>query len=96
MEVVRRLRKEKLMSTLTLKTLRWLDIDAVNSSRDCIGPKMRRNRGRQKKGAGDFNDVPVLVFGNAILGVSTGTRELGKSALIREKLTERSRHVFST
>jgi hypothetical protein len=91
MSIPRRAREQTLARTMTLKKSGGLKVDKVDSRGDSLSPKVWRNMGSKKKSASGLNDMAMLPFRGAILGMSTGTGELRKRAMRSKKVTKLTR-----
>jgi hypothetical protein len=91
MSIPRRAREQTLARTTTLKKSGGLKVDKVDSRGDSLSPKVWRNMGSKKKSASGLNDMAMLPFRGAILGMSTGTGELRKRAMRSKKVTKLTR-----
>ena len=89
MGIPRRTRKQTLARTTTLKEGGGLKVDKIDGRGDSLSPKMWRNMGSNKKSASSLNDMAMLPFRGAILGMSTGTGELRKCAMRSKKIAKR-------
>ena len=72
MGIPRRTREQTLART-TLKEGGGLKVDKIDSRGDSLSPEVWRNMGSKKKSASGLNDMAMLPFRGAILGMSTGT-----------------------
>jgi hypothetical protein len=68
-----------------------LNVHKINNSRDDFSPELRRNRGGKQQSSSGLKKVMMLTLSNIVLSVSTGARVLRKSALLRKKVTKRTR-----
>jgi hypothetical protein len=74
-----------------MKSSGWLNVHKVNSSRDSFSLELRRNRRGKQQGSSSLKNVTMLMLSNIVLSMSIGARVLRKSALLRKKLTKRTR-----
>jgi hypothetical protein len=68
-----------------------LNVHKINNSRDGFSPELRRNRGGKQQSSSGLKKVMMLTLSNTVLSMSTGARVLRKSALLRKKVTKRTR-----
>ena len=73
--------EKTLVRTTTLKESGRLKINKIDSSRDSLSPKIRRNIRGKEKSTSSLNDMAMLPFRSAIPGMSTGTGELRKGTM---------------
>ena len=81
--------EKTLARTTTLKESGGLLVDKVDSSRDSLSPKVWWNMRSKEESASGLNDMTMLPFRGAILGMSTGTGELRKCAMRSKEIAER-------
>jgi hypothetical protein len=86
--VVRRTTRETLHRNTTLQSSRRLDIDEIGGCGDSLSPKVGWKRGGDHHRTSRLKKVAMLALSNAILSVSTRTRELGESTLFGKKTTQ--------
>ena len=78
MGIPRRTREQTLAGTTTLKEGGGLKVDKIDICGDCLSPKVGRNMRSKEKSASGLNNMAMLPFRDAILGMSTRTGELRK------------------
>ena len=88
MSIPRRTREQTLARTTTLKEGGGLKVDKIDSCGDSLSSKMWRNMESNKKSASGLNDMAMLPFRGAILGMSTGTGELRERAMRSKKVAK--------
>ena len=81
MGIPRRTREQTLVRTTTLKESGRLKIDKIDSGGDSLSPKMWRNVRGKEKSTSSLNDMAMLPFRSAILGMNTGAGELRKCTM---------------
>jgi hypothetical protein len=68
-----------------------LNVHKINNSRDGFSPELRRNIGGKQQSSSGLKKVTMLTLSNTILSMSTGARVLRTSALLRKKVTKKTR-----
>jgi hypothetical protein len=86
--VVWRGTRKTLERNATLKGSRRLNVNEVSRCSDSLSPEMRRKRGSNHHSTGSLKNMTMLTFGDTILSMGAGTRELSKGTLLSKNTTQ--------
>ena len=70
-----------------------MKVDKVDNGGDSLGPKVWGNVRSKKKSTSGLNDMAMLPFRGAILGMSTGTGELRKRTMRSKEIAKLKRDI---